>query len=263
MARLLWIMGRVVAFIYGVVAYAVFFATFLYAAGFVGNLLVPKSLDGAPVGPLGTSLLINLGLLTLFAVQHSVMARPAFKRVWTQVVPQAVERSTYVLASSLALIVLFWQWRPLGGVVWDVQDPIGRAVLYAGFAFGWLLVLATTFLINHFDLFGLRQVWLHLRGRPYRPLAFTTPGPYRLVRHPLYVGWLFAFWSTPTMTATHLLFAVVTTAYILVAIRFEERDLVAAHPEYASYRSRVPMLVPTTRRKASRVDQTGSVAAPF
>jgi protein-S-isoprenylcysteine O-methyltransferase Ste14 len=256
-------MRRVIAFIYGVVAYAIFFGTFLYAAGFVGNLAVPKSLDGPPLGPLGTSLLINVGLLALFAVQHSVMARPAFKRMWTRVVPHAVERSTYVLASSLALIVLFWQWRPLGGVVWDVRDPVGRAVLHAGFAFGWLLVLATTFLINHFDLFGLRQVWLHLRGRPYQPLHFTTPGPYRLVRHPLYVGWLFAFWATPTMTATHLLFAVVTTAYILVAIRFEERDLVAAHPEYAGYRSRVPMLVPAARRKASRIDRTESVVAGF
>ena len=242
-------------------SYAVFFVTFLYAAGFVGNLVVPKSLDSAPVGPLGTSLLIDLGLLGLFAVQHSVMARPAFKRVWTRIVPQPVERSTYVLASSLALILLFWQWRPLGGVVWDVQDPIGRALLYAGFAFGWLLVLVTTFLINHFDLFGLRQVWLYLRGRPYRPLPFTTPGPYRLVRHPLYVGWLFAFWSTPTMTATHLLFAVVTTAYILVAIRFEERDLVDAHPEYAEYRERVPMLVPVGRRGAGSSDDAEPAVA--
>jgi methanethiol S-methyltransferase len=256
-------MGRVIAFVYGVVAYAAFFGTFLYAAGFVGNLVVPKSLDASPVGSLGTSLLINLGLLALFAVQHSVMARPGFKRVWTRIVPQAVERSTYVLASSLALIVLFWQWRPLGGVVWDVQDPVGRAVLYAGFAFGWLLVLVTTFLINHFDLFGLRQVWLHLRGRLYQPLPFSTPGPYRLVRHPLYVGWLFAFWSTPTMTATHLLFAAATTAYILIAIRFEERDLVAAHPEYASYRSRVPMLLPVGRRSASGTDRAESVVADF
>jgi methanethiol S-methyltransferase len=243
-------MGKIVAFAYGVVSYAIFFITFLYAAGFVGNLMVPKSLDGTPVGPFGTSLLIDLGLLGLFAVQHSVMARPAFKRAWTRIVPEPVERSTYVLASSLALILLFWQWQPLGGVVWDVQQPIGRALLHAGFAFGWLLVLVTTFLINHFDLFGLRQVWLHLRGRPYRPLAFKTPGPYRLVRHPLYVGWLFAFWSTPTMTATHLLFAAVTTTYILVAIRFEERDLVEAHPEYAEYSSRVPMLVPVGRRAA-------------
>src|SRR5262249_12732948 len=226
-------MGRFAAFVYGVVAIGIFFAPYLYGAGFVGNLVVPKSLDAQPVGTLGASLLINLGLLSLFAVQHSVMARPAFKRMWTRIVPEPVERSTYVLASSLALILLFWQWRPLGGVVWDVQDPIGRTLLYAGFAFGWLLVLVTTFLIYHFDLFGPRQAWLPLRKPPYRPLPSTTPGPYRLVRHPLYVGWFFAFWSTPTMTVTHLLFAVVTTAYILVAIRFEERDLVAAHPEYA------------------------------
>jgi len=254
-------MRRVLAFVYGVVSYAAFFGTFLYAAGFVGNLVVPKSLDSAPVGPLGTSLLINLGLLGLFAVQHSVMARPAFKRVWTRIVPEPIERSTYVLASSLALILLFWQWRPLGGVVWDVQDPVGRALLYAGFAFGWLLVLVTTFLINHFDLFGLRQVWLHLRGQEYRPLPFKTPALYRVVRHPLYVGWLFAFWATPTMTATHLLFAAVTTAYILVAIRFEERDLVDAHPEYAEYRKRVPMLVPVGRRNAEPDDPEPAVVS--
>ncbi len=254
-------MKRVLAFVYGAVSYAIFFGTFLYAIGFVGNLGAPKSLDAAPVGPLGISLLVNLGLLGLFAVQHSVMARPAFKRMWTRIVPEPVERSTYVLASSLALILLFWQWRPLGGVVWDIRDPVGRAVMHAGFAFGWLLVLATTFLINHFDLFGLRQVWLHLRGRRYRPLPFTTPGPYRLVRHPLYVGWLFAFWATPTMTVTHLLFAVATTAYILIAIRLEERDLVDAHPEYAGYRKRVPMLVPAVRRAGSRGDETEAAAA--
>jgi len=248
-------MSRVIAFAYGVVAYAVFFVTFLYAVGFVGNVGVPKSLDSARIGPLGTALMIDLALLALFAVQHSVMARPAFKRMWTRIVPEPVERSTYVLASSAALILLFVLWRPLGGVVWDVQNPIGRGLLHAGFAFGWLLVLASTFLINHFDLFGLRQVWLHLRGRPYQPLPFRTPSPYRRVRHPLYVGWLFAFWSTPTMTATHLLFAAMTTAYILIAIRFEERDLVAALPEYASYRSRVPMLVPVPRRDRSRADE--------
>jgi len=243
-------MNRVIAFVYGVVAYAIFFVTFLYAAGFVGNVVVPKSLDGTPVGPLGTSLLVDLGLLGLFAVQHSVMARPAFKRMWTRIVPEPVERSTYVLASSVALLLLFWQWRPLGGVVWTIDSPVGRALMHAGFAFGWGLVLVTTFLINHFDLFGLRQVWLHLRGRPYTSLPFKTPGPYRLVRHPLYVGWFFAFWSTPTMTTTHLLFALATTAYILIAIQLEERDLVTFHPEYAEYRRRVPMLIPRTRRGA-------------
>jgi protein-S-isoprenylcysteine O-methyltransferase Ste14 len=252
--------GRITAFVYGVVSYAIFFGTFLYAACFVGNFVVPKGMDAAPTGPLGTSLAIDVALLGLFAVQHSVMARPAFKRMWTRIVPEPVERSTYVLASSLALIVLFWQWRPLGGVVWDVQGPAARALLHAGFAFGWLLVLVSTFLINHFDLFGLRQVWLYLRGRPYRPLGFTTPGPYRLVRHPLYVGWLFAFWSTPTMTATHLLFAVMTTAYILVAIQLEERDLVAAHPEYATYRSRVPMLIPVRPRGGASRDADARAA---
>ena len=252
-------MGRIVAFAYGVVSYAVFFGTFLYAVGFVGNF-VPQGMDAPPVSPLGTSLLINLGLLGLFALQHSVMARPAFKRVWTRVVPEPVERSTYVLASSLALLLLFWQWRPLGGVVWDIQSPAGRAAMYGAFAFGWLLVLVTTFLINHFDLFGLRQVWLHLRGRPYEPLPFKTPGLYRLVRHPLYVGWFFAFWATPTMTATHLLFAVATTAYILIAIRLEERDLVHFHPEYAEYRSRVPMLIPGTRQGTANAP--GTSAAP-
>jgi protein-S-isoprenylcysteine O-methyltransferase Ste14 len=250
-------MSRILAFAYGVVSYAVFFATFLYAMGFVGNLAVPKGMDAPPVGPLGTSLLIDLGLLGLFALQHSVMARPAFKGWWTRIVPPPVERSTYVLASSVALLVLFWQWRPLGGVVWDVEHAVGRALLYAGFAFGWGLVLVTTFVINHFDLFGLRQVWLHLRRRPYTPLPFKTPGPYRLVRHPLYVGWFFAFWATPTMTVTHLLFAVMTTAYILVAIRLEERDLVAAHPEYAAYREQVPMLVPGARPAQRTSPSTG------
>jgi len=245
-------MGALLSLCYGLIVYPFFVVTFLYAIGFVGNIGVPKSIDTGAPAPLVESIVVDLLLLALFAVQHSVMPRPAFKRMWTRIVPQPVERSTYVLASSLALILLFWLWRPLGGVVWDVEHPVGRAVLHGGFVFGWLLVLLSTFLINHFDLFGLRQVWLHLRGRPYEPLPFRTPGPYRIVRHPLYVGWLFAFWSTPTMTVTHLLFAVMTTAYILVAIRFEERDLVAAHPEYARYRERVPMLIPTPARNASR-----------
>jgi methanethiol S-methyltransferase len=238
-------MKRWAVFTYGVGAYVVFLGTFLYAVGFVGNFLVPKSMDSAREGSLAAALAVNLALLTLFALQHSVMARRGFKERLTRFIPEAAERSTYVLASSLALVLLFALWRPLGGPVWDVTDPVGRAVLFALFAFGWLLVLVTTFLINHFDLFGLRQIWLYLRQRPYEPIRFRTPGPYRLVRHPLYVGWFFAFWATPTMTVTHLFFALVTTAYILVAIQLEERDLVDAFgPAYASYRRSVPMLVP-------------------
>jgi methanethiol S-methyltransferase len=238
-------MKRWAVFIYGVASYVVFLATFVYAAGFVGNFVVPKSMDSAREGSLAAALAANLALLTVFAVQHSVMARRGFKERLTRFIPEAAERSTYVLASSLALILLFVLWRPLGGTVWDVTDPVGRAVLLGLFAFGWLLVLATTFLINHFDLFGLRQIWFHLRQRPYTAMRFRTPGLYRLVRHPLYVGWLFAFWATPTMTVTHLFFALVTTAYILVAIQLEERDLVDAFgPAYTSYRRRVPMLVP-------------------
>jgi protein-S-isoprenylcysteine O-methyltransferase Ste14 len=251
-------MKRSLILLYGVASYLVFFATFLYAIGFVGNLWVPKAMDSPRDTTLGMALAINLGLLSLFALQHSVMARPAFKRAWTRVIPESAERSTYTLLSSLALILLFWQWRPLGGVVWDVQNGIARALIYAAFAFGWGLVLVATFLINHFDLFGLRQVWLQFRGQPYRALPFKTPGPYRLVRHPLYVGWFFAFWATPTMTVTHLVFAVMTTAYILVAIQLEERDLVDALPEYAQYRRRVPMLVP--RMRASRTDDARRAA---
>jgi methanethiol S-methyltransferase len=242
---------RILFFAYGVVSYLIFFGTFLYAIGFIGNFAVPRRLDGAPTGTLGAALAVDLGLLALFAVQHSVMARRWFKEAWTRIVPAEVERSTYVLFSSAALLLLFWQWRPLGGEVWSVQNPVGWVALYALFAFGFGLVLVATFLINHFDLFGLRQAWLQLVGRPYTALAFGTPGPYRLVRHPLYVGWFFAFWMTPTMSVSHLLFAIATTAYILVAIQFEERDLVHFHGEqYKEYRRRVPMIWPLGRRAA-------------
>lgn len=253
-------MKRLSILLYGVACYAVFFATFLYAIGFVGNLFVPRAIDGAPAVSFVEALLTNLGLLSLFAIQHSVMARPAFKRWWTGLVPPATERSTYVLASSLALIVLFAGWQPMGGVIWHVTAPLGEAILYTLFAFGWALVLVSTFLINHFDLFGLRQSWLAFRGKPYTALPFKQPLLYRMVRHPLYVGWLFAFWATPTMSAAHLLFALLTTAYILVAIRLEERDLVAAHPEYARYRERVPMLVPRLPREEAPPQGAGQRA---
>jgi methanethiol S-methyltransferase len=254
-------MRKVLVFVYGLVSYSLFLATFLYAIGFVGNLFVPKSLDSTPTAPFATALLINAGLLGIFAVQHSVMARQWFKRLLTRVITPAAERSTYVLASSLALILLFRLWSPLGGVIWNVESPAGRTALYAGFAFGWGLVLVTTFLINHFDLFGLRQVWLYLRGREYEGLHFVTPWLYRQVRHPLYLGWLFAFWATPTMTATHLLFAVATTGYILIAIQFEERDLIDAHPEYAEYRKRVPMIIPLGAKTIPEPRETVGVRA--
>ncbi len=240
-------MKRWSIFLYGVASYAIFFATFLYAIGFIGNIWVPKSIDTARDTSLGVALLLNAGLLGLFAIQHSVMARPAFKRWWTRIIPREAERSTYTLLSSLALLALFAFWEPMGGIVWNVESPVARALIYGAYAFGWLLVLVSTFLINHFDLFGLRQVWLQLRRQPYTALQFKTPVLYRYVRHPLYVGWFFAFWSTPTMTIAHLVFAIATTAYILIAIQLEERDLVAEHPEYADYRKKVPMLVPFTK----------------
>jgi protein-S-isoprenylcysteine O-methyltransferase Ste14 len=242
---------RIAVFVYGVAAYLVFLATFVYAVGFIGNFGVPKTLDGPGATSWKTALLTNLGLLSLFALQHSIMARTPFKRLITSVIPVSAERSTYVLASSLALILLFWKWQPLGGMVWHVEAVGARGLLYAGFAFGWGLVLVSTFLINHFDLFGLRQVWSHFRGRRPESLRFAAPLLYRIVRHPLYAGWLFAFWSTPDMTVSHLVFALAATAYILVAIRFEEADLMKEHPEYAVYRRQVPMLVPRITRDVS------------
>jgi protein-S-isoprenylcysteine O-methyltransferase Ste14 len=242
---------RIATFVYGVLCYLIFFGTFLYAAGFIGNLVVPKSIDSGHAGPIGEALLINAGLLALFAFQHSLMARPWFKRVWTRFIPEPAERSTYVLFSSLALILLFWQWRPMGGVVWNVEEQALRIVLYALCAMGWLLVLISTFLINHFDLFGLRQVYLFLLGKEYTKLVFKTPVLYRHVRHPLYLGWLFAFWATPTMKVAHLVFAIATTLYILMAIQFEEKDLVSLHgDEYRSYQKRVPMILPLRVGKA-------------
>ncbi len=236
---------RWTVFVFGAVSYLLFLAAFLYAVGFVGGFAVPTTLDDPATGSIAAALLVDGLLLMVFALQHSVMARPWFKALVTRVVPKAAERSLYVLASNLALFLLFWQWQPIGGTVWELTSPAARLAAYVVFALGWTTVLVTTFLINHFDLFGLRQVWLFLRGRPYTTLRFATPGLYRHVRHPLYVGWFLAFWATPTMTAAHFFFALMTTAYILVAIRFEERDLEAVHgAPYAEYRRRVPMLLP-------------------
>ena len=240
---------RVGGFVYGLICYAIFFVTFLYAIGFIGNLVVPKTIDAMSTLSFPVALAINVGLLGLFGIQHSVMARPAFKRWWTQFVPKPLERSTYVLLSSVCLIALFYFWQPLGITIWHVHNTVGQAILYSLFAFGWSLVLVSTFLINHFDLFGLRQVYLYLLGQDYTPLQFKTPSLYKVVRHPLYVGWFFAFWATPLMTVTHLVFALITTAYILVAIQLEERDLITVHGEdYVNYRRRVPMLIPFRRR---------------
>ena len=263
MAEIDRMLKRIGVFAYGVICYAIFFATFLYAIAFVGGFAVPATLDGPATAPLLQGIAIDALLLGVFAIQHSVMARRWFKERWTRIVSPAIERSTYVLFASLALILLFSQWRPLGGVVWSVHEPTVRAVLYALFGFGFALVLLATFLINHFDLFGLRQVWLYLNNRPYTKLQLGVPGPYRLVRHPLYAGFLLGFWATPVMTYAHLLFAVATTAYILLAIQFEERDLVHEHGEaYENYRRTVPMLVPFTRGSASRrkLERIGAAA---
>lgn len=257
---------RTLFFVYGVAAYLVFLATFSYAIAFVGGFAVPRQLDGPLEGSLVSALVVNCVLLTIFAVQHSVMARRWFKERWTRIIPSVLERSTYVLAASLALILLFWQWRPIGIEIWSVENPAARALLWSLFAAGWGTVLVVTFLINHFDLFGLRQVWLALAGKPYTRVSFRTPAPYRFVRHPLYFGFLLAFWMTPTMTLAHLVFAIATTAYIVLAIQFEERDLIHEHGErYRQYRRVVPMLVPGRRRSltASRAIGThaGAVVA--
>jgi protein-S-isoprenylcysteine O-methyltransferase Ste14 len=238
-------MKRLLIVGYGAACYVLFLAAFLYAIGFVGDFVVPRTVSVGLAAPLGEALVVNLVLLSVFAVQHSVMARPAFKRWWTRFVAPTVERSTYVLLSSLALFLLYWQWRSMPEIVWDVDFAIGRAVLWVLFWLGWVTVLASTFMINHFDLFGLRHVYLAWRNKPYTDLQFRTVLLYRLIRHPLMAGFIIAFWAAPTMTAGRLLFAAVTTAYILVAIQLEEHDLVAMLGEqYRAYRRRVPMLVP-------------------
>jgi len=250
---------RLLFFAYGLTCYLIFLGTFLYAIAFVGGFGVSHTLDA----PLQTSLLravsVDCALLAVFALQHSVMARPWFKERWTQVVPWAVERSTYVLCASLALLLLFWQWQPIGVQVWYVRNPQARLILWTLCAAGWITVLLMTFFINHFDLFGLRQVWLPLRGKPYTRITFRAPLPYRLVRHPLYFGFLVAFWMTPNMTLAHLLFAMGTTGYILLAIQFEERDLVREHgPAYELYQQTTPMILPIGKLGSAKPSATSA-----
>jgi len=238
--------GGLITLLYGAVSYVLFFVTFLYAIGFVGNLMVPQSIDaGGPAESMRTAILVNAGLLTLFAVQHSVMARPGFKKWWTTIVPQSAERSTYVLLTSLILCLMFWQWRPMAAAVWTVDAAAGRTGLNALYWAGWLTVLLSTFMINHFDLFGLRQVWLRFKNQEYTRVRFVKRFMYKWVRHPLLLGFVIAFWATPDMTQGHLLFAVATTAYMLVGIQLEERDLVTEHGgAYEAYRRSTPMLIP-------------------
>lgn len=247
-------MGRILALVYGIACYAMFFVTFLYSIAFVGDYqidgLVPKTIDSGVTAAIVPSIMIDLLLLGVFAVQHSVMARPGFKAAWTRIVPQPIERSTYVLFSNLALILLFWQWRPLTQPVWVVGNALAHDLLVGLFVAGWLIVLLSTFMINHFELFGLRQVFHNMRGRMAPSMAFRMVALYRIVRHPIMLGFIIAFWATPSMTLGHLLFAAVTTIYILVALHFEERDLVAGLGEdYVQYRTRVRMIVPLPRKR--------------
>jgi protein-S-isoprenylcysteine O-methyltransferase Ste14 len=243
------VLPRLLALAYGVLSYLIFFGVFWYSIGFVGNLVFPKTIDSGPQVPLGEALAVDLLLLGLFAVQHSVMARPGFKQVWTRWVPEPVERSTYVLLSSLLLALLFWQWRPIRGTVWEADHPVVVGALWGLCATGWLITLISTFLIDHFDLFGLRQVYLFATRRPYSPPPFSITLLYRVVRHPLLLGFLIAFWATPAMTWGHLLFAGMMTVYILIAIPLEERDLrMALKDSYEQYRQQVSMIVPWIKR---------------
>jgi methanethiol S-methyltransferase len=255
-------MGRLVGFLFGLIVYVLSFAAILYAIGFVSGVVVPKTIDSGAVVPLGQALIVNLVLMSIFAIQHSVMARPAFKRRWTKIVSPAIERSTYVLAATLALALLLWQWRPIPAVIWHVDDPTAVTVLMALEALGWGIVLFSTFLINHFELFGVEQVTMNLAGKPMPAVKFRTPLLYKMVRHPIYLGFIIAFWAAPVMTAGHLLFAAVTTAYIFVGIALEEHDLIGLFgDQYRDYRRRVAMIVPFMGKLSGKPRQTPPAAA--
>ncbi len=242
-------MKKNLIFLYGIIAYILFVGNFFYAVGFMSGIIVPRHIDSAPQSSLLFSLLVDAGLLAIFALQHSIMARPAFKRWWTKIIPEPMERSTYVLLSSLCLMLLFWQWQPIGGIIWQVNGEVTKLLIQALCLLGFAIVFVSTLLINHFDLFGLRQVWFFFTGRKYEPLRFRTPLFYKYVRHPLYLGWIIAFWATPVMTVAHLVFAVMTTLYMLTAIRFEERDLITQFGDkYRNYRKMAPMLIPFTKK---------------
>ena len=245
-------MKRTFFLLYGIISYFAFLGTILYAIGFTGNLFVPKSIDGSAGTSLPYAIITDALLLLLFALQHSIMARPAFKKWWARIIPEPVERSTYVLLASLCLVLLMWQWQPIGGVIWSVENQTVKTILFVLSLTGWGIVFISTFLINHFDLFGLRQTWLYFRNTAYTHLPFRVPYFYRFVRHPLYLGFLVAFWSAATMTIAHLLFAVLTTGYIFIAIQFEEKDLMEIFgTKYRQYKSWVPMIVPFSKKKTS------------
>jgi len=254
-------MKKILAGLYSIIAYLVFLGSFLYAVGFLGSFIVPKNINSGLPASFGKALLVDLSLMTVFALQHSVMARPAFKKWWTKFVPKTIERSTYVLLSSLALILLFWQWIPLPEILWQATDPFLVAVLRAGFFVGWLIVLLSTFMINHFDLFGLKQVYEYIKSIPPRPVAFRITLFYQIVRHPIMLGFIIAFWSTPLMTVGHLIFAVATTCYMLIAISFlEERDLLKLHGDsYRAYQRQVPKIIPFSRRRSRSKDFRASL----
>ena len=244
-------MGKIISFLYGVIGHVGFLLVFMYLVGFLANFAVPKSVDSGETGPFGQALLINVLLLAIFGVQHSVMARQGFKQWWTKIVPKHIERSTYVVISDLLVILLIWQWRPMTGVIWNVEHPTGRIVLWTLFGLGWAIIVLASFMINHFDLLGTRQVYLHLQGKEYTILPFKVTGFYKYIRHPLMLGWITAFWSTPNMTVGHLVFAIGTTVYILIAIQIEEKDLVKFHGEsYKTYQRQVGMILPLKKRSS-------------